>query len=61
MSDDEARSLRKARNTASLHGESAARRQAVTELLFFCSIGDLGRIKKICDTWNIEARARDVT
>jgi hypothetical protein len=37
----------------SMHGESAARRQAVTELLFFSSIGDVSRCKKICATWKI--------
>jgi hypothetical protein len=41
---------------ASLHGESAARRQAITELLFFASVGDLARCKKITSTWSIEVR-----
>lgn len=27
----------------SLHGESAAKRQAITELLFFASTGDIAR------------------
>ena len=40
----------------SLHGAVAARRQATTELLFFASVGDIGRIKKICDTWAINVR-----
>lgn len=35
----------------SLHGESAARRQAVAELLFFASVGDLYRCKKISVAW----------
>lgn len=39
---------------ASLHGENAARRQAITELLFFASVGDLNRCKKICKTWRIQ-------
>ncbi|KAF6260215.1 protein kinase [Scenedesmus sp. NREL 46B-D3] len=39
---------------ASLHGENAARRQAITELLFFSSVGDVSRCKKICKTWCIQ-------
>lgn len=39
---------------ASLHGENAARRQAITELLFFSSVGDLNRCKKICRTWGVQ-------
>ncbi|WIA42498.1 hypothetical protein OEZ86_008486 [Tetradesmus obliquus] len=39
---------------ASLHGENAARRQAITELLFFASVGDVSRCKKICKTWRIQ-------
>mmetsp|Transcript_18868 Transcript_18868/g.40627 ORF Transcript_18868/g.40627 Transcript_18868/m.40627 type:complete len:504 (+) Transcript_18868:214-1725(+) len=35
----------------SLHGETAARRQAITELLFFASVGDLYRCKKITTAW----------
>lgn len=38
----------------SLHGESAAKRQAVTELLFFSSVGDLHRVKKIVSAWNLQ-------
>ena len=45
------------RGGASLHGETAARRQAITELLFFASVGDLYRCKKICHTWRIEVAA----
>ncbi|BDA49507.1 Integrin-linked protein kinase 1 [Coccomyxa sp. Obi] len=37
----------------SLHGAVAAKRQATTELLFFASVGDISRIKRICDTWGI--------
>ncbi|KDD75764.1 protein kinase [Helicosporidium sp. ATCC 50920] len=37
----------------SLSGSSAARRRAITELLFFASVGDLWRCKKICETWHI--------
>lgn len=37
----------------SLHGETAARRQAVTELLFFCSVGDVHRAKKITGVWGL--------
>jgi hypothetical protein len=38
----------------SLHGDNAARRQAITELLFFSSVGDLGRCRKLCDTWKLD-------
>ncbi|KAF8063844.1 TRN1 [Scenedesmus sp. PABB004] len=41
-------------HNASLHGEHAARRQAITELLFFASVGDVQRCKKICKTWRIQ-------
>lgn len=37
----------------SLHGETAARRQAVGELLFFASIGDLYRVKRIVAAWTL--------
>lgn len=40
----------------SLHGETAARRQAITELLFFASVGDLYRCKKISATWNLQLK-----
>lgn len=36
-----------------LHGESAARRQAITELLFFASVGDLFRCRKISAAWRL--------
>lgn len=38
----------------SLHGESAARRQAVAELLFFSGVGDLSRCTKIVNTWKLD-------
>ena len=38
----------------SLHGQNAARRQAITELLFFASVGDLLRCQRICDAWKID-------
>jgi hypothetical protein len=37
----------------SLHGESAARRQAISELLFFASIGDIYRCRKITLGWGL--------
>jgi hypothetical protein len=43
-------------NGVSLHGESAAKRQAITELLFFASVGDLRRCKKIIAAWNLQVR-----
>jgi hypothetical protein len=30
------------------------RLQAITELLFFASVGDVSRCKKICKTWRIQ-------
>lgn len=36
------------------HGETAARRQAITELLFFSSVGDLHRCKKITQAWGLQ-------
>ena len=38
----------------SLHGAVAAKRQATTELLFFASVGDIGRMKRICLAWGID-------
>ncbi|PNW74839.1 hypothetical protein CHLRE_12g507750v5 [Chlamydomonas reinhardtii] len=40
----------------SLHGENAARRQAITELLFFASVGDLYRCKKIIHAWGLNIK-----
>mmetsp|Transcript_9932 Transcript_9932/g.17884 ORF Transcript_9932/g.17884 Transcript_9932/m.17884 type:complete len:474 (-) Transcript_9932:2297-3718(-) len=37
-----------------LHGDSAAKRRAVTELLFFASMGDLQRCKRIVQVWNLK-------
>lgn len=45
----------------SLHGAVAAKRQATTELLFFASVGDIGRIKTICETWGIDVRSSYLT
>ena len=39
----------------SLHGETAAKRQAITELLFFASVGDLYRCRKISTAWGLQA------
>eukprot|EP00775_Hariotina_reticulata_P001428 gene1428-1769_t len=44
---------------ASLHGENAARRQAITELLFFASVGDVSRCRKICKTWSIQVTNKE--
>lgn len=38
----------------SLHGEAAARRQAITELLFFASVGDVDRCQKLLEIWGLE-------
>ena len=40
----------------SLHGETAAKRQAITELLFFASVGDLYRCRKITTAWGLQVR-----
>jgi len=37
-----------------LHGDSAALRRAVTELLFFASVGDLTRCRRIVTLWNLK-------
>ena len=36
----------------------AARRRAVTELLFFASVGDLRRCQRIVRLWNLKVRRR---
>ncbi|MEW5299675.1 MAG: hypothetical protein WDW36_002666 [Sanguina aurantia] len=41
---------------ASLHGETAAKRQAITELLFFASVGDLYRVRKIVQAWGLQLK-----
>ncbi|KAK9810142.1 hypothetical protein WJX72_005510 [[Myrmecia] bisecta] len=38
----------------SIHGDTAAQRRAITELLFFASIGDLRRCQRICRLWNLK-------
>uniref|UniRef100_A0A061RQQ6 Protein kinase domain-containing protein n=2 Tax=Tetraselmis sp. GSL018 TaxID=582737 RepID=A0A061RQQ6_9CHLO len=37
-----------------LHGDSAARRRGITELLFFASVGDLKRCRTIVDLWDLK-------
>ena len=39
---------------SSLHGAKAAMRHAITELLFFASIGDLVRFQRICKDFNVQ-------
>lgn len=39
---------------SSLHGAKAALRHAITELLFFASIGDLVRVQRVCRDFNIQ-------
>ena len=34
----------------------AAKRRAITELLFFASVGDLRRCQRIVRIWNLQAR-----
>lgn len=35
----------------------AARRRAITELLFFASVGDIRRCQRIVRIWNLQVRA----
>ncbi|KFM24164.1 Dual specificity protein kinase splA [Auxenochlorella protothecoides] len=44
---------------ASLHGNSAAQRRAITELLFFACVGDLKRCQRIVRLWNLKVAAPD--
>ncbi|KAL4856575.1 SUMO-activating enzyme subunit 2 [Chlorella vulgaris] len=37
----------------SIHGDTAARRRAITELLFFASVGDVRRCQRIVRIWNL--------
>lgn len=48
-----------AREMYSIHGEQAARRRAIGELIFFAGVNDLRRCRQIASTWNI--RAKDPT
>eukprot|EP00887_Chlorella_sp_A99_P006013 scaffold27.g6013.t1 len=45
----------------SIHGDTAARRRAITELLFFASVGDLRRCKRIVRLWNLKASWRHLS
>lgn len=38
----------------SIHGDTAARRRAITELLFFASVGDIRRCQRIVRIWNLQ-------
>jgi tRNA A-37 threonylcarbamoyl transferase component Bud32 len=42
------------RDIQSIHGDTAARRRAITELLFFASVGDLRRCQRIVRLWNLK-------
>lgn len=42
------------KDSQSIHGESAAKRRAVTELLFFASVGDLARCQRIARLWKLQ-------
>ena len=37
----------------------AARRRAVTELLFFASVGDIKRVERIAKLWKLDVRERE--
>jgi len=42
------------KDAQSIHGETAAKRRAVTELLFFASVGDLARCQRIARLWKLK-------
>jgi hypothetical protein len=42
------------KDSQSIHGETAAKRRAVTELLFFASVGDLARCQRIARLWKLK-------
>ncbi|GFH16870.1 uncharacterized protein HaLaN_13382 [Haematococcus lacustris] len=46
-------------NIHSIHGEQAARRRAIAELIFFAGVNDLRRCKQIVSVWNIKEAARN--
>ncbi|CAG9465309.1 unnamed protein product [Pedinophyceae sp. YPF-701] len=48
-----------AKHDASLHGEGAARRRAIQELLFFASAGDVKRCQKLRDMWKLDLKSPD--
>ena len=50
QSDDSAK-------THSLYGAKAALRHAVTELLFYSSIGDLLQLQRVCRDFNVNVRS----
>jgi hypothetical protein len=43
----------------SIHGASAAKRQAATELLFFASVGDLDRCRAVAAGWGLDVDGSD--
>lgn len=43
-----------AKEMYSIHGEQAAKRRAIGELIFFAGVNDLRRCKQIVSTWNIK-------
>ncbi|PNW85018.1 hypothetical protein CHLRE_03g168150v5 [Chlamydomonas reinhardtii] len=42
------------RDMYSIHGEQAARRRAIAELIFFAGVNDLRRCRQIAVTWNVK-------
>jgi len=57
-SKDEER--RGGRELYSIHGEQAARRRAIGELIFFAGTNDLRRCKQIASVWNIKVKDPNV-
>ncbi|KAL4446296.1 hypothetical protein ABPG77_003103 [Micractinium sp. CCAP 211/92] len=55
VGDDDTKHSRRTRDgMQSIHGDSAARRRAITELLFFASVGDIRRCQRIVRIWNLQ-------
>ncbi|MEW5309905.1 MAG: hypothetical protein WDW38_001748 [Sanguina aurantia] len=54
------RAERDKRQIYSIHGEQAARRRAIAELIFFAGTNDLRRCKQIATTWNIKVKDPNV-
>ncbi|PRW60891.1 Dual specificity kinase splA isoform A [Chlorella sorokiniana] len=52
--EDTGHSRRRYGDGQSIHGDTAARRRAITELLFFASVGDMRRCQRIVRIWNLQ-------
>lgn len=59
LSENKASSEKIYHDIQSIHGDTAARRRAITELLFFASTGDLARCQRIVRLWNLKVSEQD--